>query len=85
MGTGPLRWRHANGVRLARRRLLGWLAVIAAWASMTVAGCANRSPAASPSAGSTVVTCPGSPAACTSPGTVRWPLRLPGSVYAINA
>jgi outer membrane protein assembly factor BamB len=51
------------------------------------AGCAApRSPAASPPASSSVLTCPDGLRDCTSPGTVRWSVPLPGSArFVIGA
>lgn len=63
-----------------QRRLLVWFAAVAVSAVTMAAGCAAPvSPDASPLTGSSVLTCPDGPRDCTSPGTVRWSVPLPGS------
>lgn len=57
-----------------RRRLLVWSTAVAVSVVTMAAGCAAPvSPDASP------LTCPYGPKDCTSPGTVRWSVPLPGS------
>ena len=69
-----------------QRRLLVWCTAVAVAAVTMAVGCAAPPPAASPSAGSSVLTCPDGPRDCTSPGTVRWSVPLPGSArFVIRA
>jgi outer membrane protein assembly factor BamB len=63
-----------------QRRLLVWFTAVVVPAVATAAGCAGPPlPAASPLTSSSVLTCPDGPRDCTSPGTVRWSVPLPGS------
>jgi hypothetical protein len=67
-----------------QRRLLVWFTAVAVAAVTMAAGCAApRSSAASPLTGSSVLTCPDGPRDCTSPGTVRWSVPLPGSAQFV--
>jgi outer membrane protein assembly factor BamB len=63
-----------------QRRLLVWFTAVAVSAVTMAAGCAAPvSPDASPLTGSSMLTCPDGSTDCTSPGTVRWSVPLPGS------